>query len=110
MLTIPALFTFSRISLYIWMIEMIDINNDVVRLEMLDAKMRIDTVKSLKGPFIFERITCDNCLTQVNPLCPKVLVNKRVIRVGATTNTVLEPQCPVCGNFIPAEQFFHILN
>ena len=89
----------------------IDISGEVVRLEILNAKERIDVIKSLKGPFILERITCDICLTQVNPLSPQVLVNKRVISFGCdTTNTVLEPQCSVCGNFIAAEQFFHLIN
>ena len=92
------------------MIETKDINNDVVRLEMPATEKRVGAIKRLKGPFVFDRIICDNCLTVVNPLSPEVWVNKRNISFGLTINIVYEPQCPVCGNFIVAEHFFHIEN
>ena len=77
---------------------------------MLDTEERVGAIRSLKGPFVFDKIICDNCLTVVNPLSPKVLVNKRDISFGTVTYIVHEPQCPVCGNFIVAEQFFHVEN
>jgi hypothetical protein len=90
--------------------ETTTINSEVVRLELLGSKKRIELIKNLKGPFIVEKISCANCLTLVNFLNPNVLVNVRSISFGLITNIVLEPQCPICGCFIQAEEFFHIVN
>ena len=92
------------------MIETICISNEIVTLEFLDVKKRLDIIRGLKGPFILDRIVCDKCLTLVNLLDPKVMVNKRIINIGSVSNTALEPLCPRCGNFIPAEYFFHVLS
>lgn len=92
------------------MIETIDISNDIVRLEIMDMKKRLAIIRSLKGPYVLDRITCTHCLTMVNVLHPGVLVNKRHISIGSIVNTVLEPECPCCGCFIPAEDFFHAEN
>ena len=95
-------------------IETINVNDEVIKLEMLDRTTRLDIFKKLKddmkGSLIHERITCDNCLTQVNPLCEAVPVNKRNMLFGTKLFILLEPQCPVCNAFIPCETFFHIEN
>ncbi len=90
--------------------ESIEISNEIIMLETLDLKTRVETIRNLEGPFVLAQITCENCLTRVNPLNPSILVNKRTVSFGSVTNVVLEPQCPVCGNFIRAEQFFHLEN
>jgi len=93
-------------------IEPINLASEVVKLEMIDRGRRLDHIKelinSVKGLMVLERIVCNNCLTQVNPLCEVVPVNIRNMEFGTKSYTVLEPQCPVCSTFIPAEQFFHI--
>lgn len=81
---------------------------------MLDRTTRLDIFKKLKdnmkGSLIMERIVCDNCLTQVNPLCEAVAINQKNILFGTKLFILPEPQCPVCGTFIPYEMFVHILN
>ena len=95
-------------------IELTTITDEVVKLEMLDMGKRLDYIKtlipSLKGSLVLERVVCKNCLTLVNPLCEAVSVNVRNLEFGTKSYTVLEPQCPVCGTFIPSEQFLHAEN
>jgi hypothetical protein len=92
----------------------VNINDEVVKLEMLDRSTRLDYFKKLKsdmkGSLILECIVCNNCLTRVNPLCETVPVNKRNMLFGTKLFILLEPQCPVCNAFIPCETFFHIEN
>ena len=92
------------------MTETLDIINDIVRLEIMDVKKRLDIIRNLKGPYILDRTTCKNCLTVVNVLHPMVLVNQRHISIGSMVNIILEPECPCCCCFIPAEDFFHTEN
>lgn len=87
-----------------------NIESETVRLEMPSTAERLDSIRNLEGGVILERIVCDVCVTVVNPLNRNLPVNKRMIKFGQLTNTMLEPLCPVCGSFIPAEQFFHIEN
>ena len=95
-------------------IELTNMTDEVVKLEMLDMGKRLFHVKkliaSLKDSLVLERIVCTNCLTLVNPLCECVPVNLRDMEFGTKSYTILEPQCPVCGTFIPSEQFLHIEN
>ena len=52
-------------------IERTNINEDVVKLEMIDASIRLACIKelipSIKGSLILERVVCSNCMTMVNP-------------------------------------------
>ena len=89
--------------------ETINIPYEEVKLQMLEMRQRLDYVRRListmKGSLVLERISCNECLTQVNPLCETVLVNIRTITFGKKSFEVLEPKCPVCGTFITSEQF-----
>ncbi len=91
-----------------------DISYESFQLEMPDRRKRLEYLKKLmatmKDSIILERIACNNCLTIVNPLCEAVPVNIRNMALSTKSYTVLEPQCPVCGTFIPGQTFFHINN
>ena len=94
--------------------ELTSINEEIVKLEMIDMNIRLHHIKNLiasgKGSLVLERVVCSNCMTVVNPLSAFVLVNVRKMEFGSKSYTVLEPQCPVCSVFIPAEQFVHVAN
>jgi hypothetical protein len=95
-------------------IEGLTITFELVKLEMLDKRTRLDYINNLiaamKGSLIMECIFCNQCLTQVNPLSETVLVNVREMAFGAKAFTVLEPQCPICGTLLSGEHFIHIEN
>ena len=94
--------------------ELTSINEEIVKLEMIDMSIRLQHIKNLiasgKGSLVLERIVCSNCLTLVNPLCEFVPVNTRNMKCGTKSYIIMEPQCPVCGAFITAEQFVRIVN
>ena len=81
---------------------------------MIDRGKRLDIMKqliiSLKGSLVLDRAVCTNCLTQVNPISEIVPVNVRIMEFGTESYTTLEPKCPVCGTFIQAEQFLHVVH
>ena len=94
--------------------ELTNINEEIVKLEIIDISIRLQHIKNLiasgKGSLVLERVVCSNCMTVVNPLSKFVLVNVRKMEFGSKSYTVMEPQCPICSAFITSEQFVHIVN